>query len=219
MYKIVSGIAVVGMTVLLSGCTSGTVQNSGLSSPQQEMQGQQGLGETNQGSPSAGQSGMDSWIAGLASGKKIQCTYANTDEKGQSLPMKMYAERGSYKTELTMPTGVITTLFDGKSMYTWTVGQKQGTKMDIACTKELADQLPKEQGSAPKTYDSPEQAIQGTPNIACAESSTAIDFSVPSDVTFSDQCAMLKASLGKLKDIQGMQDGAIPENVKQMMGR
>ncbi|NTW90323.1 MAG: hypothetical protein HGB37_05450, partial [Candidatus Moranbacteria bacterium] len=130
-----------------------------------------------------------------------------------SLTMKMYADKDRYKTEMDLPTGSVVSIFDGKTMYTWVDGTKQGMKMDLECAKSLKDQLP-QAGPAGKaeqqSYDTPEQAIGNIPNITCAEASGQVDLSVPSDVTFTDQCEILKSTLGKMKDMQGK----LPDSVK-----
>ncbi len=162
--------------------------------------------------------GSAGWVAGLMSGKKMRCTYAVAMGEGNTLTTTMFADKDRYRTEVELPTGTTVSIFDGKAMYTFTKGTKQGMKMDIECAKGLKDSLPKTDQATvpvPQTYDSPETAIGNVPDIACAETSESPDFSIPSDITFVDQCAMLKASLDQMKNIQNQ----IPDGVRGMTGR
>lgn len=160
--------------------------------------------------------GVADWVAGLTTGKKMQCEYPIGTDADKKYSVKMFAEQGRYRTETVMPTGMMITVLDGKTMYTWVDGTKQGMKMDLECAKSLKDGLP-QAGPAGKTeqqsYDTPEQAIGNIPNITCTEASGDVDLSVPSDVIFADQCEMLKSTLGKMKDMQGR----LPDSVKGAM--
>lgn len=216
MKKITGVFAVASVAVLLSGCSLGPAKEDAVSVPIKKQE--QAQEQTQQLSGSA------QWIAGLAEGKRMQCTYTIKGEGDQTSVIKMYAEKDRYRTEVAMPTGVMISLFDGKEMYSWTKGAKQGTKMEMECMKEIGE-LSEEGEETPTqdTYDSPEQVIENIPDIACSELGSAIDFSVPSDVEFSDQCAMLKKTMEQMKGLQNMPGNVpnmptdIPENVKKMM--
>lgn len=203
--KIVGAGMVLAGALALAGCSSGTSQPvveqpSVQGKPQAEMQNGGGIAD---------------WVAGLSSGKKMRCDYKMGGEGDKALSVKMFADKDHYRMETATLAGTMISIADGKTMYTWTSGTKQGMKMDLECAKGLEGDLPKADsaGASPKTYDSPEQAIGNIPNISCAETSDSVDFSVPSDVTFADQCAMLKGTLEKMKAVQGQ----IPDGVKSMM--
>ncbi len=192
--------------VVLAGC-SRSAEPSG-----DQAQGPaQGAGQVQTQGQATG-SAAD-WVAALASGKKMQCEYSMGTDADKKYSVKMFAEKGRYRTETVMSAGMMVSILDGKTMYTWVDGTKQGMKMDLECAKSLKDQLP-QAGPAGKaeqqSYDTPEQAIGNIPNITCAEASGEVDLSVPSDVTFTDQCEMLKSTLGKMKDMQGK----LPDSVK-----
>ncbi|NTV55323.1 MAG: hypothetical protein HGA16_02380 [Candidatus Moranbacteria bacterium] len=216
--KMVGAGVIALAAVMLAGCSKQSApiadqSQSGDGTPTQEASP---VSEPTKASGGAGEKlgGAAEWIAGLASGKQMACQYVIPAGEGKaSLTMKMYADKDRYKTEMDLPTGSVVSIFDGKTMYNWTKGTKQGMKMDIECAKSLGDNLPKADVSgrpSPQTYDSPEQAIGNIPNITCAEASGEVDLSVPSDVTFTDQCEMLKSTLGKMKDMQGK----LPDSVK-----
>jgi outer membrane lipoprotein-sorting protein len=219
MKNILNMLGLVGVTVLLSGCSLGGSPKEGeVSLPIAEQKQTQEQVQQ--------QSGPAEWIAGLAGGKRMQCTYTMKGEGDQVSVIRMYAEKDRYKTEMEIPAGMMVSLFDGKAMYSWMRGTKQGTKMEMECMKELGEQSEEDEATpVQNTYDSPEQVIESMPDISCSELGSTIDFSVPSDVEFSDQCAMLKKTMEQMKGLQTMPGNIpdmpvdIPENVKGMMGR
>lgn len=195
---------VVGMTVLLSGCSLGSSKDT--ATPAQIVEEEQAQEKVQE------QTGPSAWIAGLGEGKKMQCTYTIQGEGNKIVAMKMYAEKDRYKTEMETPTGMTISLFDGKTLYSWTKGMKQGTKMEKACLKELEKQTKNGEVPATDAYDSPEQAIETIPNISCSVMEEEIDFfSVPSDIVFADQCELMKNAL---KQMRGLQN--VPSNIPAM---
>lgn len=201
------GIGMVALAaVALAGC----------SKPTEPVRDQSGTQESAQAKEQPKAGGVTDWVAGLTSGKKMTCEYAIKGSGESGFAVKMYADKDRYRTAMELPTGKMNSLFDGGVMYSWAEGQKQGTKMDIECAKGLKEEFPQvkaDGGMDVQSYDSPEQAIGNIPDISCKETTEAVDFSVPADVQFSDQCAMLKASLGKMKDVRNQ----LPDSVKGMM--
>ncbi|NTW46329.1 MAG: hypothetical protein HGB18_04755 [Candidatus Moranbacteria bacterium] len=204
--------AIVAGAVALAGCSS---PGSG-SQDQDHSQAQDQVRDQDK-------SGVAEWVAGLASGKRMRCEYSFGDGD-KATKTVMYMERDRYRTEVGTPAGDMISLFDGKAMYSWTKGGKQGMKMDIECMKRLGEEVPKgEERQEPTSggYESPQEALENIPNIACSVTADSIDFSVPSDVTFADQCEMMKGMLDKAKTLQGQAgalQGQIPDSVKGMMG-
>ncbi|MEI7750441.1 MAG: hypothetical protein WCJ25_05620 [Candidatus Moraniibacteriota bacterium] len=196
--------AVVTAAVMLAGCGSAPVTPSA----------DQSQSPTQASLPAPSGGGIAEWASGLASGKKMQCTYEMGGTADKPLSVKMFADKSHYRTETVTPAGTMISISDGTAMYTWTAGTKQGMKMDFECAKGLQSNLPKDAAGAPQSsYSSPEDAVKNIPNIACSESSDPVDFSVPSDVTFVDQCALLKHSLDAAKNAQSQ----IPDSVKNLM--
>lgn len=207
-------------TIAAGAAVLGAVMLAGCSSQQAAQQQPQALSPDQVSSPAhtpAAGNGVSDWVAGLAAGKRMSCQYAMSGQGDSKLSVKMFADKDHYRTETVTPAGTMISLSDGKTMYTWTGGSKQGMKMDLECAKSLKNDLPKTGAAAPtppQTYDTPESAVGSIPDISCSETTEAVDFSVPSDVTFTDQCAMLKGALGKIPAGATTQ---IPDNVKNMM--
>lgn len=207
------------LTMLLSGCSSGSKEDANSLSVEEQKQ-EQTQEQTQQ------ESGPTQWIADLAGGKKMQCSYAMKGENDQTSEIRMYVEKDRYKTEMRISSGVIISLFDGGTIYSWTEGAKQGTKMEVQCMKDLGEQVgDSKETTVPDTYDSPEQAIGNIPDISCSGLESDVDFSVPSNIEFLDQCATLKKTMEQMKGLQTMPANIpdmpvdIPENVRGMMGR
>jgi hypothetical protein len=66
-------------------------------------------------------------------------------------------------------------------------------KMTTACSEELAAKAPKSQNDnapTPPTTD-PEKTFDNALDVKC-EPNSGGDFTIPSDITFTDQCEMMK---------------------------
>jgi major membrane immunogen (membrane-anchored lipoprotein) len=192
--------AMVAGVLLLAGCGCST----------QQAQNNQTVPENNQNAesqaPTNNQGGVINSIKdAMGLGKPMKCTYAIKNPSGD-LTTTSYVDGKKYMTTTTVAGNVMHTLFDETTMYTWTEGQKQGTKMDIACAQDLAKNVP--QGtSTPAPDPTGEKTFDSATNVSC-ESASGVDFSVPTDITFADQCAALQ---NILKNIPS--DANIPKNM------
>lgn len=221
MNKILGVTGVVGAAILLAGCSLGS--SSDMTTPVQTMQQEQSMTQTQE------QMGPAQWASELAKGKKMQCSYSSleSDVQSEKVVTKMYAEQGRFRTETEIQSGTMISLLDGKTMYNWMKGEKKGTKLDMECMQGFEAQQPVQERTS-QTYKSSEEVIQNTPNISCTELAEEVDFTVPSDVVFTDQCAVLQQSMESMKKIQNMQGQGgvpaniptnIPDDVKAMMGQ
>ncbi|HWQ59653.1 MAG TPA: hypothetical protein VN420_00705 [Candidatus Fimivivens sp.] len=206
--RLVGLVAIVVGAVTLTGCSNSVNESQDQEGTRDQVQSQ---------AQESAKSGVADWVAGLSEGKRMRCEYS-FGEGDKAVRTVMYMERDRYRTEVGTPAGDMVSLFDGKVMYSWTKDGKQGMRMDIECMKQLGDKAPKgeatQKEAAPERYDSPQDALESIPDIACSVTTDAVDLSVPTDVTFADQCEMLKGALGKIP--AGMQD-RIPDGVKGMM--
>jgi hypothetical protein len=211
--KAIGSIVVLLAAVALAGCSKPDApMGGGSGTPERSDMGGKELGKQKT-------SGVADWISGLAAGKKMRCEYA-MGEGGKTMTAIMYMDKDRYRTEMDMPTGKMISLYDGKTMYSWAEGTKQGMKMDMKCMETIESDLPTEDASSdapskvPESYESPEDALGSIPDISCEEVSGSIDLSVPSDVLFTDQCEMMKKSMEQMKQLEGQ----IPDSMKGMMG-
>ncbi len=159
---------------------------------------------TNEAPPSAGgASGVIGSIKdAMGLGKKMKCAYSGKDGGTTST---VFVDGQKFKFVSEMNGEKLYGLFDGETQYTWTAGaQKQGWKMTKSCMDELGTLSARETQSAgndtaPQDYQKSFDAAQ---NVRC-EAAAGEDFSVPADIVFADQCAMLKNSMKSLQNIKG----------------
>jgi hypothetical protein len=139
---------------------------------------------------------MMSPMAMLANGQKLKCT-TTTEAGGSSHTATMHFDGGSYRMESMMGDKTVYALFDGTTFYSWGMNSGKGTKMTVECLekfKEMAKSLP--QGQAP-TYRSSDELVR-EPNIDCSPVAS-VDLTIPTDITFVDQCAMMEQSMEMMK--------------------
>ncbi|MEI8103797.1 MAG: hypothetical protein WCG84_02775 [Candidatus Moraniibacteriota bacterium] len=142
----------------------------------------------------------------IAAGKKMKCSYSISTSGETSATTTMYIDGKNSRTESIIAGATAITLSNGSTIYTWSQGSKTGTKMQLDCMQNLAKDIPNQ--PAPVTPKTPEESLQSAqtmPNFTCEEVSS-INTTVPTDVTFTDQCAALQS---QLKDIKGQ----IPKNI------
>lgn len=157
-----------------------------------------GLGQTGE-APSVISSIKDA----MGMNAKMACTY--NDPSGQ-VPgtATVYIQGNTFKSVADVNGTQTSALFDGETMYMWTAGQAQGFKMPKSCMDEF-------QTNAPKPADY-ERTFESAQDVRC-EASEGADFSIPTNVTFIDQCEMMKQNDVMMKS---MQQGQMPAG---MMGQ
>jgi hypothetical protein len=89
---------------------------------------------------------------------------------------------------------------NNEAMFVWTEGKKEGWKMTKACLAELEQSLPQGSAQSPAPQN-PEKSFETAQDVSCRDIGSA-DFSVPSDVTFADQCAMMQQGMEMMKNMQ-----------------
>lgn len=187
-------------------------------SGQQESAKQEETTETatqkQQEKPESKIGGVSDWLSSLSGGKALSCTY-NFDESGKAGSVKINMMGKKYRSELETAGVKFTSVFDGTTLYSWSTAQKQGTKMDMNCMEQLKTQSQTQaQPNSPSQsqYEkSPEDFLKNQPNIKCEPASSAADFSVPSDVQFTDSCAMMQKSQEMMQQYKDKIPGGLPQ--------
>jgi len=147
----------------------------------------------------AGSSIVGSLKDAIGLGKKMACT--SKDANGETTA---YIDGQKYKAVSATKEGNMIMIFNGTDFYTWNEKTKQGFVMTKACTDELNKNLPKTDANSAV----PENDFQSTDKVVADESMNncketgAIDFTIPTDVKFIDQCEMMKAIPANLKDLK-----------------
>ncbi len=138
----------------------------------------------------------------ITSGKKMECTY-NTKEDGKFIKMKTYFDGKKYKNEIEFNGEKAYSVFDGQNSYSWAENSAEGTKINMDCLKEF------ETITSIETTDENEndtdkndvsEMFDGAMDLNCHNIKT-IDFSIPNDIKFIDQCEMLKKQRDLIKNM------------------
>ncbi len=119
----------------------------------------------------------------------------------------IYTNGKNTKTEGTTVDGhEMVILVKGKTIYTWNKKTKKGEKIDKGCMDDFQKDMGIDSSAmtkGDKNFDdfTPEkmEAKEKEGKLKCVPSTKA-DFSIPSDVQFTDQCAMLKKQMSGLKE-------------------
>ena len=140
-------------------------------------------------------------------GTAMQCSYAvGTDQSTQA---QVVVEGEKFKTTTVMQDMTIYGLFDGEAQYTWTSKDKQGMKMTKDCMNQMTDavkDMAKPAGTTP-TRDMREE-LDLAKNVSC-QPATEVDWSLPQDVVFTDQCAMMQESMKMLDQMKNTMPAGI----------
>lgn len=163
--------AVVLATVFLSGCGSKSSET----------------GKTQEGSSIVG-----SLKEAVGLGKKMTCT--SKDASGDTTA---YIDGKKYKSVTATSEGTMVAIFTGEDFYGWNEKTKEGFKMTKACTDELSKDVPESAEEAAEAEDdfiTTEDIVEegGFDNDNCKETTEKVDFNIPSDVKFIDQCEFIK---------------------------
>ncbi len=188
--------------VLLSGCGKKTAEQNA------------GNKETAQKEETGGV--ITSIKDAIGLGKKMQCTYTYKEGE-ESFTSTTYVEGEKYKGESEIMGKKQIMVFDGNTMYSWSEADKKGTKWDKKCMEELNKDSKKttEESSDASALTGEELAdasevFDDALDTKCVPVAS-IDFSVPSDITFSDMCEQLKKMQDAAKNLPSGID--LPEGV------
>ena len=204
MKKVLLGLGLSAMALMLAGCgqQTATTQNTPADNGQPVA-----TAPTEQKDNSIISSLKDA----MGLGKQMKCTYTTTIN-GSTLETTSFVECKKFRST-TMIAGKQTNMFfDGDTMYTWVDGQASGMQMAMSCINDLKAASPQGQASAP-TVQAPEDQFKNATDVKCVAASDA-DFTVPTTVTFSDQCALLKKSTEMMKNLP---KGTVPTDLPTNM--
>ncbi len=128
-----------------------------------------------------------------------------------------YIQGKNIKTEIEIDGKTrISVTKNGEETYSWTKGEKQGQKFTAKCMKEFADEM--KQPAPKQDFEATVKEIENNEingNLSC-ESVAKIDFSVPSDITFTDQCEQMKKQMKQIQERSAEAQKQMEEAQKQM---
>jgi len=140
--------------------------------------------------------------AAMLGGKKMECVFKQDMGDKKQIEMKMQSQGKKFRTSYTVANGeTFNSVSDGEVIYSWSTKTTEGQKMDLKCMEDLSKGVPQADSATGDKidYKDSETLVDEQPDMNC--SSTAdIDFSVPSDVKFTDTCAEMKKVFDSMKD-------------------
>lgn len=143
----------------------------------------------------------------MSSGKKMKCTYTVTEGENV-MKSEAFVQGDKYKAITTFNDQSTHMIFDGESNYTWTSQAKQGMKMSNECIEDLEKDVEEMAQDMEETEEyHAEDPFENAVDMKC-ENVSSIDFSLPSDVEFVDQCELMKNQQKQMeKAMEGLPEG------------
>ena len=142
-------------------------------------------------------------------GTAMKCTYT-MDETDKSFQSEVLVEGEKFRATSTINGTKNYVLSDGTDQYMWTDKDTKGFKMSKACLEDFKSKFPtpeSNQTTAPKMEDA-KTALDMAKNVQC-NPAESVDLTVPKDITFTDQCAMMKDSMKALEQMKNKMPAGI----------
>jgi hypothetical protein len=136
-------------------------------------------------------------------GQKMQCSYV-MNQGDQSVQSTVAIDGGKYKSTTVMGEMTVYALFDGENQYTWTSGNETGMQMSKACLEKMGESMKDMTKPAETPLAAPQdmqQAFEMAKNVKC-EAASAVDFALPKDITFTDQCRVMEQSMKMMQEMK-----------------
>ncbi|MEA2007193.1 MAG: hypothetical protein U9O20_03495 [Patescibacteria group bacterium] len=206
MKKITIFVLAVFLVLVLTGC----------SKKQQGQNTSGGSGEqtSKQEQKKEGSSIIEDIKDAMSSGKKMKCTYTVTQGENV-MQSEAFVEGDRYKVTTTFNGQGTKMIFDGKDTYTWTDQSKQGMKMTTECMENIVEDVEDTAGEMEEDENfHAENPFENAVDVKC-EKVGSIDFSIPSDVEFVDQCELMKNQEKQMEEMMKSMSQGIDVPVMQ----
>lgn len=139
-------------------------------------------------------------------GKSMRCSYT-MDQGGKPIQATVWVDGEKFKTVTQVDGMEVNGIFDGANQYSWTSAAKVGMKMSKECMEKMmknAEDLAAVSGPAGGTMPRMEDFKAGfdmAKNVSC-EAAGTVDLTLPKDITFTDQCAMMQDSMKMMQEMK-----------------
>jgi hypothetical protein len=141
-------------------------------------------------------------------GKKMECTYSmKVGDKTEEF--KLQVEGNKYKSANQINGKNYVSIFDGTTIYSWTEGEKTGTKITTACADELKSANTNNTQNQPAEVNTKPEDFNNTMNVSCSPSA-GVDLTIPSDVVFTDTCETMKKSIEMMNQVKNQMPTQVP---------
>lgn len=132
-------------------------------------------------------------------GAEMQCDFTSGDGES-AVTSTVYVSGQKFFTTATAGGVKTNALFDGSTQYVWTEGSTQGMKLTKACLESMKSQPNTRAEAQSRDYQKEFEMAQ---NVQCEPKANAtVSFTVPTEITFSDQCAMMQESLKMMEQVK-----------------
>lgn len=152
----------------------------------------------------------------IQKGDALECTYRMSEADENSV-VKTYIAGEKYKSIVTTNGEEFNAIFDGETQYSWnSLGEKKGVMMSLKCMEELEGEDEMDDGTDEEEdfeeFKTTSEILDQDIGMSCSKAGK-IDFSVPGDIEFVDQCEMLKTQMKQMEQMQQ----SIPEDMMKEM--
>lgn len=171
--------------IFLAGCGKKTVQNDNTTAEPVQKEETKKDGSV-----------ISSIKEAMNLGQKMKCVY-KSEIGGQSFQSESFVDGKNHKSITTINGVKNYSVIDGDMIYSWSETEKKGTKMSMKCIEELKTETETNPQASMSNLDdikADAEDFDDAMDVNC-EPIGSIDLSVPSDITFTDSCEMLKNSL------------------------
>jgi len=154
---------------------------------------------------------ISSFEEAMGLGRKMRCTFRVKDQN-ENFESAGYVEGKKYRSESMVGEKKFISIFDGETFYSWNEGEETGFKMNQECANGLGEpNQNQEQNQEQQRVQAGDKSFQDAVDVQC-EAVDSIDFSIPEDVEFTDQCEMLKNVQNQLKKMNIPNMSNMPQN-------
>lgn len=191
MKKIFSLFAVVTAVLVFSGCANQKAAETPIPK------------ESSSEVKKEGDSVISSIKDAMGLGKRMKCTYITQDGK-EKVESTIYVDGKKYMSVIDIAGKKTHSLFDGEIIHTWVESEKVGTKIGLDCMGSFKDSVPAnsaDEEEEPTGVENPEDRFENALNVNCTPAE-AVDFSLPADIKFTDQCEVMKKTMDAVKDMK-----------------
>ena len=198
------GLGVVGV-LLIGGFFYWNNRQSSLSSMEQAINEKTAASDKSSSGAKEEKGSMVSSIKdAMGLGQKMQCTYT-MNESGKAFESRVMVDGEKYASTTMIDNMTVYGVFDGENQYSWTSATKTGMKMSKVCLEKLqatAQDFARPSETPATALQGMERAFEMAKNVKCEPASSG-DFTIPKDITFTDQCEMMEQSMKTMEEMQG----------------
>lgn len=143
-------------------------------------------------------------------GSKMKCTSTSKDGEVSVA----YVQGKKFKAVSDVEKKKENVIFDGETTYFWVEGETKGFKMATSCLESLKTNLPEQQQNLiTDAVPNIEEEIENSDEKSSCVPAGDVDFNIPSNVVFEDQCEIMKKTFESLSNVSLPAGAGLPGNL------